>query len=126
MSTNDSPSIQAERRARPVRLGLLVDPRSGDSVLRAVETATAVWGGRYCPMIPVFRTAPSAWLKNRSTRRRPSAREIAQGYLRLFEPDYLVETVPGLGGALHFPKERVLSLNKVLEPGKGVRHGVDA
>ena len=120
--TDTPPAISVDRRARPLRLGFLVDPRSRDSVCSAIEVATALWGGRYCPLIPVFRTAPSAWLKTRSTRKPPSATQIADGYVRLFEPDYLVETVPGLAGKLAFPSQRVRSLEKILVPGKGVAH----
>lgn len=124
--TDTPPAISIDRRARPLRLGFLVDPRSRDSVRSAIEAATALWGGRYCPLIPVFKTAPSAWLKSRSTRNRPSATKIADGYIRLFEPDYLVETIPALASKLAFPTKRVLSLDQVLVPGEGVAHGVDA
>lgn len=125
-NTADPPAITIDRRARPLRLGFLVDPESHDSVRSAIEVATALWGGRYCPLIPVFKTAPSAWLETHSTRNRPSATTIADGYVRLFEPDYLVETVPSLADRLAFPTKRVLSLDKMLVPGKGIAHGVDA
>jgi len=43
----------------------------------------------------------------------------------LFEPDYLVETVVGIGAGLGFPTGRVLPLEKILEPGRGAQHAID-
>src|SRR5207253_1422276 len=112
------------RRARPLRMGFLVDARSTDSVRSAIEAATALWGGAYCPLIPIFKTAPASWLKYRSTKRRLSATAIAEGYLQLFRPDYLVETIPGLAAGLTFSPERLLQLGTLFDPERGLSHGV--
>ncbi len=118
-------SIRIDRRARPLRLGFLVDAESPDSVRSGIEVATAIWGGGYCPLIPVFKTVPTEWMKLRAPERHPPASLIADGYVQLFQPDYLVETLAGLAANLTFPSERTLSLAQLFDP-NGVRHGVSA
>src|SRR6266404_1086659 len=125
MSDEDATSISIDRRARPLRLGFLVDPDSPDSVRSGIEAATAIWGGAYCPLIPIFKTPPAEWLKFGPSEPPASATTIAEGYVQLFKPDYLVETMPGLAASLTFPAERTLSLAQLFD-GKGVDHGVDA
>lgn len=125
MPDNDVTSISIDRRARPLRLGFLVEPGAANSVRAGIEAATAIWGGAYCPLIPILKTTPTGWQRFASTRQPPSAVTITEGYVRLFEPDYLVETVTGLARGLRFPAERTLSLAAVFEP-RGVTHGVSA
>ena len=125
-SADDATSITIDRRARPLRFGFVVDARSGESVRKGIEAATALWGGAYCPLIPMFRTAPSEWLKFRSTKRRPSPAAIGDGYIQLFRPDYLVETIPGLAAHLAFPSGRVLELGTLFDAQRGLSHGVGA
>ena len=55
---------------------------------------TAVWGGVYNPIIPIFRTPPKAWAHQPFDLIRGV--EIAKGYVRFFEPDVYVKSEPGL------------------------------
>src|SRR5437879_10862002 len=96
MTEHEVTSISIDRRARPLRLGFLVDPESASSVRAGIQAATAIWGGAFCPLIPILKTPPAEWLKFASSRHPPSAGTIADGYVRLFKPDHLVETVTGL------------------------------
>jgi hypothetical protein len=80
--------ITVSRRVRPVRLAFLVRPGSEADYLTAVEISTALWGGVYNAIIPVFQSTP-AWWKD-SPLPSPSAKQILDGYLQAFEPDYVV------------------------------------
>ncbi|HEX2858768.1 MAG TPA: hypothetical protein VHP58_00980 [Alphaproteobacteria bacterium] len=53
-----------------------------------------LWGGAYNPIIPVFKTTPKAWKTIYSSRTKGV--EVAQGYIRFFEPDVFVEAEAGL------------------------------
>jgi len=71
-------SISVRQRLRPVRY-LFIIPSDADALLRAAALNTIIWGGIYNPI--VLRTAP------------------LDGYIREFDPDYLVNlTGEGLGG----------------------------
>lgn len=78
--------------ARPLRLGLLVDPEDMRSVRRAIQCNTAQWGGVFNSLIPVYRRRPP-WWKPRivDPSRLPSARDIAEASLDSCDPDYVVE-----------------------------------
>lgn len=78
---------------RRLRIGYLVDPGDRTAISRVLRMATCSWGGMMCPLIPVMRRVPKAWRDEPF--RRPTPSKITQGYLRFFEPDVFVETVPG-------------------------------
>lgn len=87
-----------------------------------MRSCACLWGGRYNPIIPVFRAPPNAW--------KPDFREsvrglgIARGYITFFEPEVFVEAEPGLLeeaglGALrreHAIYPQVVSLDQFLTP----------
>jgi hypothetical protein len=111
-------AITVEQSVRPLRVGFLVDPQDLTSIRRAISCNTGQWGGIFNPLIPVYRRRPRWW------RARlpfpdwaPSAAELAEGAIRSWDPDFLVECragarplpgddVPGLAlgalGAHHF------------------------
>jgi hypothetical protein len=86
--------ISADIRLRPLRIGFLVRPNDLTSVKEIMRYCTAVWGGIYNPIIPVFRTPPKAWAREPFDRIRGMA--VARGYVRFFEPDVYVEAEKGL------------------------------
>jgi hypothetical protein len=75
-------------RSRPLRLGLLVNLRDKNSIEKAIEINSSVWGGYYNPLIPVFERIPQQWSNQLS--RTPGAADIFLGYIRAFDPDVLV------------------------------------
>ncbi|MEX2447242.1 MAG: hypothetical protein WD404_00680 [Solirubrobacterales bacterium] len=90
-----SRSIQVERTLRPIRLAFLVQPSDGDALRRSIEAATSRWGGMLSAIVPRYRRRPSNFPD-----RRISANEIVKGYLRVFEPDFVVETEEGIAEGL--------------------------
>ena len=72
---------------RPLRFAFLVDPADRVGILRTIELNTLLWGGMFNPIVPVFRRAPKAW---RDRFDHPSAKEVAEGLLHAFDPDYIV------------------------------------
>jgi len=86
--------IGFDRRVRPLRVGYRVDPRRGDEVLRAIETATAQWGGLFHVVVPAFQRRPAWWTVPFGTP--PTASMIESGYADAFECDYVVDARSGV------------------------------
>lgn len=74
---------------------------------------TCLWGGKFNPIIPFFKRVPPWW--ERKGYRFENAKQVINGYLDFFEPDFLVEAQKGLAGVLGFDSERVLQLTDILE-----------
>ncbi|WP_338188191.1 hypothetical protein [Thalassospira tepidiphila] len=114
--------LHATIRLRPTRIALLVRPTDLTSIRKFMRICCCMWGGRFNPIIPVFRSAPPAWRNTYSPQ--PSGKTIAQGYLNFFEPDAYVEAEPGLlerCGLDAFKDKnsigsRAVSLNRMLQP----------
>lgn len=86
--------ISATIRLRPTRIGFLVKPNDLASIRTILRYNACVWGGVFNPIIPVYRTPPIEW---RHEHFRPvSGKDVAQGYVRFFEPDVYVEAEKGL------------------------------
>lgn len=109
--------ITVANRLRPVRFGFLVRPDRSQSLQRAFEVCTSLWGGKYNPMIPIFARVPRWW--DRRGHHFDSASQITNGYLDFFEPDLLVETERGLAEGLGYSANRVLSIDDILPHGAG-------
>ena len=75
-------------KLRPIKLAFLVNPKDKESLLKAIEINTFLWGGVYNPIIPTYKQIPSAW-KDRPFEN-PSAKSVVSGYLDNFDPDYVV------------------------------------
>jgi hypothetical protein len=74
---------------RPLRLAFLVDPADTSGVMEAIELNTFLWGGMFNPIVPVYRRTPKKW---QSKFERTTAREVSEGLIRAFDPDYVVLT----------------------------------
>lgn len=72
---------------RPIRFAFLIDPSVEDNLLQAIQLSTLMWGGAYNPIIPILRRAPRSW---QGRHKNPSARQVAEGLLQAFDPDYVV------------------------------------
>lgn len=105
--------LTADVRLRPIRFGFVVRPDDADSMSRVFEVNTCLWGGKFNPIIPFLRTVPKWW--DRRGLRFDTAAQIMSGYLDFFEPDFLVESKPGIASALGFDSERVIPLADVLQ-----------
>jgi hypothetical protein len=126
--------VAVSRRLRPLRFGFLIRPGDSESLLKAIQLNTCLWGGRFNPIIPVFRRLPPGWsddlferhpeiskqftarAKRRVKRFRTHAREFVRGYIDAFEPDYLVEMTAGLAKGITFEQSLVLKPDDIIPP----------
>ena len=106
-------SIRVDIRLRPIRFGFLVRPDDKEKVWEIFRINTCLWGGRFNPIIPFFKRVPSWW--ERHGFRFENAKQIINGYLDFFEPDFLVEAEEGLADGFGFDPDRVLQLTNLLQ-----------
>jgi hypothetical protein len=104
--------VSANVRLRPIRFAFLARPGDRQRVLEIFRINTCLWGGKFNPIIPFFRQVPTWW--DRQGHRFETAKQIINGYLDRYEPDFLVEAEKGLADGLGFNTERVLQLTEVL------------
>jgi hypothetical protein len=90
----------------------LVRPDDRHSVDEIFRVNTCLWGGKYNPIIPSFRRIPRWW--ERDNHHFETASQVIHGYLDFFEPDFLVESEPGLAQGLKYDNKRVIQLSEVL------------
>jgi hypothetical protein len=105
-------NITADVRLRPIRFAFLVRPDDRKRTLEIFKVNTCLWGGKFNPIVPCFRQVPGWW--DRHGHKFETAIQITNGYLDMFEPDFLVEAEPGLADGLGFDSERVLQLGDIL------------
>jgi hypothetical protein len=118
-------TVTVHRRLRPLRLAFLVRPSDKAALRRVFQINTCFWGGRFNPIIPIFKKTPRWWAEKPFPA--PSARAVANGYLDAFEPDYVVCMADSLADGLSVPKEHVLREKDVLDPDEDepTSYGVD-
>lgn len=75
-------------RLRPIKLAFLVHPNDKESLLKAIEINTFLWGGTFNPIIPTYRRIPKDW--EYGPFENPDAQSVLSGYLDNFDPDYVV------------------------------------
>ena len=75
-------------KLRPIKLAFLVNPKDKESLLKAIEINTFLWGGMYNPIIPTYKHSSSKWKDG--PLKSPSPKSIVSGYLDNFDPDYVV------------------------------------
>ena len=86
--------LRAEIRLRPTRIGFLVRPTDKKSLRQIMRLNACLWGGLYNPIIPVYTKTPKEW---EDIQHFPmKGKEVAQGYIRFFDPDVYVEAEEGL------------------------------
>lgn len=105
-------SISIKIRLRPIRFAFLVRPNDKKQTLEIFRINTCLWGGMFNPIIPYFKRLPAWW--ERKGYRFENAKQIINGYLDFFEPDFLVEAEKGLACGFGFNPKRVLQLNEIL------------
>src|SRR5690242_1472932 len=85
-------SITIERRVRPLRFALLVDPTDSAAVAFAIGLNTTQWGGVFNAIVPAFDRRPRWWTE--LAIRQPTASEIVDAYLAAFDPDAVIAVSP--------------------------------
>jgi hypothetical protein len=105
-------TVSINLRLRPIRFAFLIRPDDQKHALEAFRINTCLWGGRYNPIIPFFKQLPNWW--DKKGHKFESAKQILNGYLDFFEPDFIVEAEKGLSAGLGFDSERVLKFSDIL------------
>ncbi len=106
-------NIRVDIRLRSIRFGFLVRPDDKENALEIFRINTCLWGGMFNPIIPCFKSIPSWWKREDFQFKNP--KQIINGYLDFFEPDFLVEAEEGLAEGFGFDSERILQLTDILE-----------
>jgi len=88
------PELRAQIRLRPTRIGFLVRPSDKKSLRQIMRVNACLWGGLHNPIIPVYTRTPKEWVDERSFPMK--GKEVAQGYIKFFDPDVYVEAEDGL------------------------------
>lgn len=107
-------------RVRPLRLGFLMKPDDPAMLLRVIEVNTCLWGGRFNFIIPVFGRTPKRYRDRYLPG--PTTKQLRDGIIEAFEPDFLVETQAGIAAEMEFPKERIIGFDDLFrrdEHGRG-------
>ena len=76
-------------KLRPIKLAFLVNPEDKESLLKAIEINTFLWGGIYNPIIPIYNPTATKWKKRLF--KDPCDEEVVSGYLDNFDPDCVVQ-----------------------------------
>ena len=105
-------NVSFKLRLRPVRFAFLVRTDDGKRLHEIFRINTCLWGGKFNPIIPFFKRLPAWW--DRRGIKFENAKQIINGYLDYFEPDFLVEAEKGLADKLDFDPTRVLILSDLL------------
>lgn len=104
--------ISINLRLRPIRLAFLIRPDDQKHTLEVFRINTCLWGGKYNPIIPFFKQLPKWW--DKKGHRFESPKQILNGYLDFFGPDFIVEAEKGMAGDLGFDSNRVLRFSDIL------------
>lgn len=103
---------------RPIKLAFLVNPKDKESLMKAIEINTFLWGGMYNPIIPTYRRIPAKW--EEGPFKNPNAQSVVSGYLDNFDPDYIVP----MGECADYPfdvgyREKIEDVAEILAPIEG-------
>ncbi len=105
-------NIQVDIRLRPIRFGFMVRPDDAENILEIFRVNTCLWGGMFNPIIPFFESVPTWW--ERGDYSFEDEKQIINGYLDFFEPDFLVEAEEGISNGFGYDPKRILQLTDVL------------
>ena len=104
--------ISARVRLRPIRFAFLAKPNNLQKLLEIFKINTCLWGGKFNPIIPFFRQVPDWW--DRRGYSFYTSKQIINGYLDFYEPDFLVESEKRLATDLGYNLERIFQLSDLL------------
>lgn len=72
---------------RPIRIGFVIPPWDRQAALEAMRISSFLWGGTYNPIIPYHQRLDR---KNPFFMGAKNAREVFDGYLQAYDPDFIV------------------------------------
>jgi hypothetical protein len=94
-----------------LRLAFVVEPTDKAGLQRIFETNSALWGGLFNFIIPLFKHVPARY-REQYFKTIP-APAMLKGLVEAFQPDYLVELKSGAAAfyGIAFPDKRILSID---------------
>lgn len=98
-------------KVRPIKLAFLVDPKSTKQIRQAIQISSTLWGGSYCPIIPIYKTSSSTWADK--PLKAPSAKDVVLGYIDSFDPDILVQLSKDIPQYVRDTGLRIISPNEI-------------
>lgn len=100
-------------RVRPLRFAFLVDPKNKSDLQAVFEANSALWGGLFNFIVPLFKSLPQRYRPGYGRPLNPKA--MLRGLVEGFQPDFLVETKAGQAGShgLDFPQDRIIPLSEL-------------
>ncbi len=98
-------------KVRPLRLAFLVEPNSTEQIRRAIQISSTLWGGSYCPIIPLYKTSSRTWAEK--PMKTPSAKDVVIGYIDCFDPDVLVQLSKDVPRYVRETGLRIISPNEI-------------
>ena len=54
-------NLYLTNRLRPTRFAFLADPNDKTQLLEIFQTNTCLWGGKYNPILPLYKRLPEKW-----------------------------------------------------------------
>lgn len=103
--------VRVKHIARPVRFAFLVSPHKKEDLLRVFQICTCLWAGRTNVIIPYYKKSPPSW--NVRKQKTLPAKEIIEGYIDAFDPDFLVVPDNVRKADLPFPSDRLISISNI-------------
>ncbi|HZQ20281.1 MAG TPA: hypothetical protein VFA90_16325 [Terriglobales bacterium] len=98
-------------RVRPLRFAFAVEPKDKAGLQRIFETNSAIWGGVFNFIVPLFKQVPQRY-REKYFKTIP-AKAMLKGLVEAFQPDYLIELKPGAAASygITFPDKRILTID---------------
>ena len=114
-------------RVRPLRFAFVVEPKDKAGLQRVFETNSALWGGVFNFIVPLFKQVPQRY-REKYFKTIP-AKAMLKGLVEAFQPDYLVELKPGAAASygITFPEKRILAIGDLIarDEQKRCKIGID-
>lgn len=81
-------SVSISQKLRPNKIAIIVPVDDSEALLKAIEVNTLFWGGRFNPIIPLYRKKINLKLGLQKKIYKPE--EIIQHYIDLYDPDFIL------------------------------------
>lgn len=102
-------SFNVSIKLRPIKFGFLVNLSNKNSLIKAIEANTFLWGGSYNPIIPYFKRLP---LSFRETGYKSSV-DLVNQYIETYDVDYIVK-IGEIAESNNFSHRKIVTLEQLL------------
>ncbi len=99
-------------KLRPIKFAFLIDHRDKNALSESISINSFLWGGSFNPIIPVYNQSPRIWRENLG--KGPNPKEIIEGYLDAYDPDFVVLTGKLIAPSVDFGNRQVIKASEIL------------